>query len=65
MFSPDDALAIEDTANSVMAAKRAGIDVVATPGAITAGQDFWQADLVVDSLGNGADVDPRVLAMLD
>ena len=62
---PEDALAIEDTANSVMAAARAGIQVVATPGEITAGQDFWQADLVVDRLADTAGIDPRVLAMLD
>ena len=62
---PAQVLAIEDTANSVMAAKRAGIDVVATPGAITAGQDFWQADLVVERLGADGTVDPRVLRMLD
>lgn len=63
--APHDALAIEDTALSVMAAKRAGIEVVATPGAITANQDFWQADLVVGHLGQGGDVDPRVLSMLE
>ena len=62
--APQDALAIEDTAISVMAAKRAGIEVVATPGAITAKQDFWQADLVVNQIGQGAVVDPRVLSML-
>ncbi len=61
-----DALAVEDTALSLMSAKRAGITTVATPGAITAGQDFWQADLVVAALA-GADgaLDPRVLALLD
>ena len=63
--APQDALAIEDTAISVMAAKRAGIEVVATPGAITANQDFWQADLVVGQIGQGAVVDPRVLSMLE
>ena len=62
--SPEDALAIEDTATSVMSAKRAGIDVVATPGELTAGQDFWQADLVIDKLAADGNVDPRVLAML-
>lgn len=61
-----DALAIEDTALSVMAAKRAGIMTIATPGEITAGQDFWQADLVVAALA-GADgtLDRNVLALLD
>lgn len=65
-LTADDAVAIEDTAVSVMSAKRAGITVIATPGAITGGQDFWQADLVVGSLlgPNGA-VDQRVVAMLD
>ncbi len=61
---PQDALAIEDTANSVMSAKRAGIEVIATPGAMTAGQDFWQADLLVEKLAEDGMVDPRVLAML-
>ena len=65
-IAPEAALAIEDTANSVMSAKRAGVEVIATPGDITAGQDFWQADLVVAQLA-GADgaLDPRVLARLD
>jgi HAD superfamily hydrolase (TIGR01509 family) len=63
--APSEALAIEDTAASVMAAKRAGVAVVATPGEITAGQDFWQADLVVDALrtANGT-LDERVTALL-
>lgn len=62
---PRDVLAIEDTAASVMSAKRAGVTVVATPGEITAGQDFWQADLVVDRLsGDDGKLDRRVLALL-
>lgn len=61
---PAEALAVEDTAVSVMAAARAGIAVVATPGALTAGQDFWQADLVVETLAEGNEVNPKVLAML-
>ena len=63
--SAKDALAIEDTANSVMSAKRAGLEVVATPGEITADQDLWQADLVLASLAEGAGVDRRVVEMLD
>lgn len=62
---PEQALAIEDTANSVMSAKRANIAVLATPGAITARQDFWQADLVIDALADDAGLDRRVLEMLD
>lgn len=65
-IAPGQALAIEDTANSVMSAKRAGIDVVATPGALTAEQDFWQADLIVANLADASgEIDRRVLAALD
>ena len=62
---PDAALAIEDTAVSTMSAKRAGLLVVATPGEITSGQDFWQADLVAKSLlaDDGA-LDARITALL-
>jgi HAD superfamily hydrolase (TIGR01509 family) len=63
--SPDEVLAIEDTAASVMSAKRAGLQVVATPGALSGGQDLWQADLVCHSLLTADNqLDPRVLAML-
>lgn len=59
------ALAIEDTANSLMSAKRAGIAVVATPGAMTGDQDFWQADLLLDALSlPDGKIDPLVLALL-
>lgn len=60
-----EAIAIEDTASSVMAAVRAGITTVAVPGAFASGQDFWQADLVIPALAdaNGA-LDPRLLALL-
>lgn len=60
-----DALAVEDTANSVMSAKRAGLPVIATPGQMTSDQDFWQADLVVDNLADASGaLDPRVVALL-
>lgn len=45
-----DALAIEDTAVSIAAAKRAGLRVVATPGALTSSQDFHEAECVLDDL---------------
>ena len=61
----NEALAIEDTALSVMAAKRADITTIATPGEISASQDFWQADLVVTALaGKDGMLDPRVVALL-
>ncbi len=59
-----DGLAIEDTAASLLAAKRAGLEVVATPGAFTSGQDFWQADLVLPSLLGPNGLDPRLLSRL-
>ena len=61
----DHALAIEDTAVSVMSAKRAGLKVVATPGELSVGQDLWQADLVLDNIANSSGaIDPRILALL-
>ena len=60
-----DALAIEDTAISVMSAKRAGLVVVATPGELSVGQDLWQADLVLDAIADATGaIDPRLLALL-
>ena len=62
---PADAIAIEDTASSVMAAVRAGITTVAVPGAFASEQDFWQADLVIPALADARGVlDPRVLALI-
>ena len=45
-----EALAIEDSAASVSAAKSAGIYTIATPGLFTAQQNFGAADVVLDSL---------------
>jgi HAD superfamily hydrolase (TIGR01509 family) len=64
--APTDALAIEDTATSVMSAARAGLPVIATPGEITSGQDFWQADVVVENLADPSGrLDSRVVAFLN
>ena len=64
-IAPEQALAIEDTAASVMSAKRAGLQVVATPGDLSQGQDLWQADLVCNGLLDTDDrLDSRVLALL-
>ena len=61
-----EALVIEDTALSVMAAKRAGIITIATPGDISAGQDFWQADFVIEALADKAGaIDPHVSVLLN
>lgn len=64
-LSPDEAIAIEDTENSIRSAKRAGLKVVATPGALTKGQDTSDADLALDSLGDADSVDHRILDLMD
>jgi HAD superfamily hydrolase (TIGR01509 family) len=45
-----EAIAIEDSPNGVLAAKRAGLRCVAIPNSITAGLDLGQADLLLGSL---------------
>jgi HAD superfamily hydrolase (TIGR01509 family) len=45
-----EAIAIEDSPNGVMAAKRAGLRCVAIPNSITARLDLGQADLLLGSL---------------
>lgn len=45
-----EAIAVEDSPNGVMAAKRAGLRCVAIPNPITARLDLSQADLVLSSL---------------
>ena len=47
---PDEVIALEDSHNGVLAARAAGMKVVAVPNRVTRGQDFAQATLVVDSL---------------
>ena len=50
--APGDALALEDSPNGVLAAKRAGLTCVAVPNPLTARLDLGHADLVVDSLAD-------------
>jgi HAD superfamily hydrolase (TIGR01509 family) len=64
-LSPHEAIAIEDTAISAMSAKRAKIDVVVTPGALTSDQDLWQADLVLSALASGDVLNASLMEMLD
>ena len=51
-ISAQDAIAIEDTASSVLSAKQAGVPVIATPGDLTREQSFFNADLVVEALSD-------------
>jgi HAD superfamily hydrolase (TIGR01509 family) len=46
-----EALALEDSANGIAAAKAAGLYCVAVPTVMTAGLDFSGADLTIPSLG--------------
>ena len=48
--SASEAVAIEDSPNGVLAAKRAGLRCVAIPNSITARLDLGQADVVLGSL---------------
>jgi len=50
-----DTIAIEDTAASVLSARQAGLEVIATPGAFAADQNFFNAHTVLESLKGDAD----------
>jgi HAD superfamily hydrolase (TIGR01509 family) len=50
--SASEAIAIEDSPNGVLAAKRAGLRCVAIPNSITAQLDLGQADVVLRSLAD-------------
>jgi len=50
--APGRAVAFEDSAIGVLAAKSAGLFTVATPSSWTLGQDFAPADLLLPSLGD-------------
>jgi beta-phosphoglucomutase-like phosphatase (HAD superfamily) len=49
---PEDALALEDSPNGVLAAKRAGLTCVAVPNPLTAQLDLSLADLHLASLAD-------------
>ena len=48
--SPDQAIVFEDSRNGVLAAKRAGMFVVAVPNELTEGLDFSEVDMKLKSL---------------
>jgi HAD superfamily hydrolase (TIGR01509 family) len=50
--APGDAVALEDSANGIAAAKAAGMRCVAIPNPMTAGLDLSAADLRLDSLAD-------------
>jgi HAD superfamily hydrolase (TIGR01509 family) len=49
---PEEAIALEDSANGIAAAKAAGMRCVAIPNPMTAGLDLSAADLRLESLGD-------------
>ena len=51
-IAPDEAFVVEDSHNGVLAAKAAGLYVVATTNGYTEKEDLSQADLVVTRLGD-------------
>ena len=58
-LAADSCIAIEDSRNGLLAAVRAGIPTIVTPGIYTDDQDFSEADLVVADLAS-----PRVAMLL-
>ncbi|MBI4301384.1 MAG: HAD-IA family hydrolase, partial [Chloroflexi bacterium] len=48
--SPAECLVLEDSAAGVEAAQKAGMRCIAIPSEATKGQDFSQADLIIESL---------------
>jgi HAD superfamily hydrolase (TIGR01509 family) len=61
-LAPRQCVAIEDSRNGMLAAYRAGIPVVVTVSEYTTQEDFSEADLVVDSLGDPGGPEAKVLA---
>jgi beta-phosphoglucomutase-like phosphatase (HAD superfamily) len=51
-LEPDECTAIEDSRNGVLAAKAAGMHVVATTNVYTEHEDLSEADIVVTCLGD-------------
>lgn len=49
-LDPENCLVLEDSESGVLAAKKAGMNVIAVPSKFTNHQDFSQSDLVVSSL---------------
>lgn len=60
--APADCVAVEDSRNGMLAAHRAGLPVVVTVSEYTADEDFSDASLVVDSLGDPTGPKTKVLA---
>jgi beta-phosphoglucomutase-like phosphatase (HAD superfamily) len=51
-FMPDEVVVIEDSRNGVLAAKAAGLHIVATTNGYTEQEDLSDADVIVTTLGD-------------
>lgn len=60
-MDPSDCLVVEDSLNGLLAAKGAGMKCIITTNVYTRDEDFSEADLVVDSLGDVGGVETRVM----
>ena len=49
-MAPDEAIAVEDSPNGIVAEKAAGLYCVAVPNSVTVRLDLSQADICLDSL---------------
>ena len=61
-LKPGECVVIEDSRNGLLAAKGAGMRCVITQNAYTAAEDFSEADLVLDCLGDPAGETAHVIA---
>jgi HAD superfamily hydrolase (TIGR01509 family) len=61
-LDPDRCVVIEDSRNGLLAAKGAGMRCVITQNAYTAAEDFSEADLVLDCLGDPGGETAQVIA---
>ena len=61
-LKPEQCVVIEDSRNGLLAAKGAGMRCVITQNAYTAAEDFGEADLVLDSLGDPGGENAHVMA---
>ena len=61
-LNPDECVVVEDSRNGLLAAKGAGMRCVITQNAYTAAEDFGEADLVLDCLGDPGGETARVIS---
>lgn len=63
-LAPEECVAIEDSANGLIAAKRAGLFTIVTPSYWTRNEDFSSADLLLPHLGTEATPLPESAARI-